>query len=178
MAEKSFRFFATKEDLEAIFLDFQQSTDVRYYKYGRSSELREVSDITKTASFGMNTSGSHINNQWLICPANIIPQKRINEAILDKRIFFIDQMENYNSIIVDVGGVYKDSALFPTEISTLWYDNEIAKALYNALRKVCQKHTKTIKGYMVAENAYLNAEQYRFCKISIGSPVEYDFRIE
>lgn len=31
-----------------IFLTFQQSTDVRYYKCGRFSELSAVSDVTKT----------------------------------------------------------------------------------------------------------------------------------
>lgn len=178
MATRSFRIFATKEDLITIFSAFQHNIDIHYYKCGRSSKLNEVKDITTTAMFGINTSGSHINNQWLICPADIIPQKRLNEQVLEKGVFFIDQMLNCPSIIVDIGGTYQDIALFPTEISTLWYENEIAQKIYGSLRKSCQKHSKTIQKYMVAENAYLNRTQYRFCTINLGSPVGYDFRIE
>lgn len=178
MVTRSFRVFATKKDLETIFFTFQQSTDVRYYKCGQLSELFAVSDVTKTALFGINTSGSHINNQWLICPSNITPQKRKNEAVPDKHIFFIDQMLNPASIVVDFGGICQDNVLFPTEISTLWYENAEAKAFYDSLRKICRKRTKRINGYFVSENAYLHKDQYRFCTISIKSPAEYDLKVE
>ena len=47
MASRSFRIFATKEDLSVIFSEFQKSIKVHYFKCGRSNKLTEVLDITK-----------------------------------------------------------------------------------------------------------------------------------
>ena len=47
MATKSFRIFATKEDLFSIFFDFQQNVKIHYFKCGRMYDLVEISDITK-----------------------------------------------------------------------------------------------------------------------------------
>ena len=145
MAVKRFRFFATKEDLSNIFSAFQYSINVHYYKWGCMSELNEIVDITKTDLFGFNTSGSHINDQWLICPIDIVPQKRTNEALCDRNDFYIDQMINSKSIVVNIGGIYENYALFPTEISTLYYDDSISKQLYDTLKKYVEGMQKLIK---------------------------------
>lgn len=41
MATKSFRIFATKEDLFSIFFDFQQNVKIHYFKCGRMYDLVE-----------------------------------------------------------------------------------------------------------------------------------------
>lgn len=179
MATRSFRIFATKEDLSAIFSDFQKSLKVQYFACGRMNELREICDITNTPLFGINKNGNHVNNQWLICCENVMPLKRKNNRIVEKDIFFIDQELNSSSIIVNLGGVYENQVLFPTEISTIWFENEESKELYTLLKKSCKKFTKcTQNGYMIGENAYLNKMRYRFCTISIDSPEIYDLKVE
>ncbi|MGN8642751.1 hypothetical protein ACTNC9_02865 [Catenibacterium mitsuokai] len=47
MTARSFRMFATKEDLISIFNDFQHNNEIQYFKCGRMDDLIEISDITK-----------------------------------------------------------------------------------------------------------------------------------
>lgn len=65
MATKSFRIFATKEDLFSIFFDFQQNVKIHYFKCGRMYDLVEISDITKDTLFGINQKGNLLNSQYL-----------------------------------------------------------------------------------------------------------------
>lgn len=122
MVSRSFRIFATKEDLSAIFSEFQRNMKVHYFKCGRSNELTETWDITKEKLLGVNVHGKHLGDQWLVCPEHVIPQKRKNDMIQDESIFFIDQMLNSVSAIVALGGIYHEEAIFPTEISTINID--------------------------------------------------------
>ena len=141
MATKSFRIFATKEDLFSIFFDFQQNVKIHYFKCGRMYDLVEISDITKDTLFGINQKGNLLNSQWLVC--------------------------------------YEDKALFPTEISTIWYEKTESKELYTMLKKSCKKYTAcTQHGYLIGKNALLSKEKYRFCTISIDSPQIYDLKLK
>ena len=174
MSTKSFRIFATKDDLISIFNDFQQDNKIQYFKCGRMNNLIEIYDITKETCFGINLKGNHINNQWLVCSSNTTPVKRKNKFFVDN-IFFIDQELNKASIIIDIGGLYEKQALFPTEISTIWYENENSKHLYTMLKKSCKKFTHcTQNGYLIGKEAYSKIEYYRFCTISVDSPSTYD----
>ena len=67
MTTRSFRIFATKEDLFSIFLDFQQNVKTHYFKCGRMYDLIETSDITKDTLLGINQKGNLLNSQWLVC---------------------------------------------------------------------------------------------------------------
>ena len=179
MATKSFRIFATKEDLFSIFFDFQQNVKIHYFKCGRMYDLVEISDITKDTLFGINIKGNHTNNQWLICHNDTIPLKRKNNMCLDKFIFFLDQELNESSVVINIGGVYEDNALFPTEISTIWYEDAESQELYTMLKKSCEKYTTcTQNGYLIGKNALLCKEKYRFCTISIDSPQIYDLKLK
>ena len=178
MTTRSFRMFATKEDLISIFNDFQQNKEIQYFKCGRMDDLIEISDITKEPHFGINLRGNHINNQWLVCLSGTTPIKRKNKFCLDN-IFFIDQELNKASILIDIGGHYESQALFPTEISTIWYENEMSKHLYTMLKKSCKKFTHcTQNGYLIGNDAYSKRESYRFCTISIDSPSSYDLKFK
>lgn len=179
MVTRSFRIFAMREDLSAVFSDFQKNIKIHYFKCGRMNELRETDDITNIPLFGIDKNGSHVNNQWLICRKNVIPLKRKNNMVAEKDIFFIDQELNSSSIILNLGGGYENRALFPTEISTIWFENEESKELYTMLKKSCNKFMKcTQNGYMIGENAYLNKMRYRFCTMGIDSSDMYDLKVE
>ena len=152
VASRSFRIFATKEDLSVIFSEFQKSIKVHYFKCGRSNELTETRDITKEKLLGVNVHGKHLGDQWLVCPEHVIPQKRKNDMIQNGSIFFIDQMLNSVSVIVALGGIYHEEAVFPTEISTIWYENPESKRFFLELKKICKRHSRcTIEGYMVGK---------------------------
>lgn len=179
MLSRSFRIFATKEDLIGIFLDFQHNIKIHYFKCGRIYDLIKAADITKDTLFGINTNGNHPNNRWLVCHSDMIPLKRINNMCLDNNIFFLDQELNESSIVINIGGIYEDKALFPTEISTMWYENTESKELYTMLKKSCKKYVACTKnGYLIGKDAYLYKNQYRFCTIGIDSSQIYDLKFE
>ena len=93
--------------------------------------------------------------------------------------FFLDQELNKETIIINIGGIYENQALFPTEISTIWYENETSKRLYTKLKKSCKKLMHcTQNGYLIGERAYSKREYYRFCTISIDSPPTYDLKFK
>ena len=178
MTTRSFRMFATEEDLISIFIDLQKNYEIHYFKCGRMDDLIQISDITKEPHFGINIRGNHINNQWLVCLNNTTPIKRKNKFCSDD-IFFIDQDLNKASIIIDIGGLYENQALFPTEISTIWYENETSKHLYTMLKKSCKKFTHCKQnGYLIGKDAYSKREYYRFCTISIDNPSTYDLKLK
>ena len=179
MATKSFRIFATKEDLFSIFFDFQQNVKIHYFKCGRMYDLVEISDITKDTLFGINQKGNLLNSQWLECYNDTMPLKRKNNKCLDSYIFFLDKEVNEYSAVINIGKKKKKKTMFPTEISTIWYEKTESKELYTMLKKSCKKYTAcTQHGYLIGKNALLCKEKYRFCTISIDSPQIYDLKLK
>lgn len=179
MLSRSFRIFATKEDLIRIFLDFQHNIKIHYFKCGRIYDLIETANITNGAFLCISTKGNHTNNRWLVCHKDVIPLKRKNNMCQDNSIFFLDQELNESSVVINIGGIYEDKALFPTEISTIWYENIESKELYTMLKKSCEKYVACTKnGYLIGKDAYLYKNQYRFCTIGIDSPQIYDLQFE
>lgn len=172
MASRSFRCFADKEDLIEIFNDFQSRYDVFFYKYGRADSVKRMDDITKADLFGINTTGSHIGNLYLAICSEFLCKVGVEKVI------FIDQKLNPESVVIDIGGTYENDCLLPTEISTIWYENESSKFLYNALKRTVKRHTAITKnGYCICKNAYLNKNNFRFVTIDVKSPKEYDLKI-
>ncbi|HJC49266.1 MAG TPA: hypothetical protein H9754_01575 [Candidatus Anaerostipes avistercoris] len=161
--------FGTKKDLENIFNEFQKSNIVNYYRCGKS-DSNKITDITKTDNFGVPLSGSHIGNQYLLIKGDKIVRldnyKHINQKL------------NGTSIVIDLGGLYAENTILPTTISTIWYDNESSKKIYNNLKSIVKKYSVSIvNGYMVLKNAYDKKEQLRFVTISVQGPKEYDLKI-
>lgn len=169
MSSRSFRAFGTKEDLENIFNEFQKNNIVKYYRCGKS-DSNEIIDITKMDNFGFNLSGSHIGNQYLVIKGD-------ETILLDnhKRIY---QKSNRTSVVIDLGGLYDENTILPTTVSTIWYDNENSKKIYNSLKSIMKRRSvRIVNGYMVLKNAYEEKEELRFATISVQSPKEYDLEL-
>ncbi len=170
MISRSLRVFGTKKDLENIFNEFQENNIVNYYRCGKSDSNNKITDITKTDNFGFSLSGSHIGNQYLVIKGDEIVQldnyKHINQKL------------NETSIVIDLGGLYAENIILPTTLSTIWYDNESSKKIYNNLRSIIKRYSVNIvNGYMILKNAYDKKEQLRFVTISVQSPKEYDLKL-
>lgn len=177
----SFRIFATKKDLINIFLSLQHDFEIYYVPTYSDKQDIQIKDILSIPNFGINTSGKKIgNNQYLIFYQRSICHWRtikVKDIIKEKYSALID--ENIENIIIDVGGLYNDSIVFPTEISTIHYENELSKKLFNDLKRVVRKNTSVTKsGYIICHNAYKQRNQYRFCTINAQSPKEYDLKVE
>lgn len=168
MRARSFKIFGTKTDLENIFKDFQTNNTIKYYKCGKNPNT-EITNITTLDNFGISLNGNHIGNQYLIIQSNEIIQVDSHNHI--------SQDLNQTSIVIDLGGLYYEdkNIILPTTISTIWYDNENSRNIYNHLKRISKKYSSTtINGYMILQNAYAQKDQSRFKTISVHSPAEYD----
>lgn len=184
MKKRSFRVYAEKEDLENVFKEFQNTLAVYYVP--AYSDTGEVSfdDIMNIADLGVNFNGSHIGNVHILAFLKTTEclwrsyQYRENNG-KEKRRYSTLAAGNSSCISIALNGIYKEDAIFPTEISTMHYDEEDAKKLYNELKKIFRRHAvKIIQGYYICPNAYKYKSQYRFCKIDIKSPREYDLEVD
>lgn len=179
--QRSFRIFATKEDLENIFMSLQQNWQIYYVPTYSDHPSIQIKDLLSISKFGINTTGRRIgNNQFLIFFQGCTCHWRefeIKDTTRKKYTSLND--ENIENIFVDLGGLYNNSILFPTEVSTMHYENEFSNHLFKVLKRIVRKHTSlTRNGYIICKNAYQQRNQYRFCTIDAKSPKEYDFVIE
>ena len=182
---RSFRAFMEKEDLENTFMQFQNNLQVFYAPTYSDNGPVTIADITQIADFGINFRGSHIgNNQFRVffqnrqcvwrqyqCPSSD------NKKMITRNTTFCD--ENTELIDLDLGGIYKEDNIFPTEIGTIYYENENVKKLFSELKKCFRKNSKKIvNGYYIGNKAFANRKKYRFCTIDIKSPQEFDLQID
>jgi hypothetical protein len=180
---RSFRAFATKEDLHSLFTEFQNVLSIYYCPTYSDTGIINIDDITEIETLGVNRYGNHMgNNQFFVFGSDRKCTWRHYQCQGEKgtitRCSSICD-ENIDSIAIDLGGIYEDSNLFPTTISTMHYDNECAKELYDCLMKIFRKcSVKRVRGYFICPNAYEKKAKYRFCTIDTKSSREYDLIIE
>lgn len=182
METRRFRAFAHKEDLQVIFKSFQSRLDVYYVP--AYSDIGEIflDDITTIENLGINFYGSHFGNMqmlvllrqteclWRSYQCGGEKEQRTQYSTLNAG--------NVECISLELNGVYQENAIFPTEISTMYYDNEIGKRLFDELRRIFRKQAvKTVRGYYICPKAYEYKEKYRFCTIDIKSPPAYDLQV-
>lgn len=184
MKIRRFRAYGEKDDLRAVFEEFQTRLEIRYVPaYSDSGEIF-YNSITDIENLGVNFHGSHIGNmQMLIFRKDAeyrwrpIPYSR-GTGREAGRLCALSE-ENSGFICADLNGVYRENAIFPTEISTMHYDGETAKRMYDELRKIFRRQAvKAVNGAWICPGAYEHRERYRFCTIDIKSPPEYDLSVE
>ena len=162
MISRSFRVFGTKKDLENIFNEFQKNNIVNYYRCGKS-DSNKITDITKTDNFGFSLNGSHIGNQYLVIKSDKIVR-------LDN-YKHINQKSNETSIVIDLGGLYAENTILPTTVSTIWYDNESSKKIYNNLKSIIKKYSVSmVNGYMILKNVYDKKRAIKICDYKCSKP--------
>ena len=182
MAKRGFRTFATKEDLQSIFIQFESAINVYYVPTYSDTGVVEIDSIMKIESLGVNRWGSHIGDQFLVFPKD---KKCIwreyqykNGADLATRYTTLCD-ENVERIDLHLGGIYDSNNLFPTTISTMHYENESSKILFDKIKKVIRSYSvQTIRGYFICPSAYEKRAEYRFCTIEIKTPKEYDLTVQ
>ena len=182
MIKRSFRAFSTKDDLQNVFPQLENAWDVYYVPTYSDTGIVEIDSIDKTESFGINESGSHLGKQFLAFHGGrecIWREYQWKSDTGLKTRFTTLCDENEECINISLGGIYERNNLFPTTISTIHYENEFSKKLYDELKKLFRRlAVKTIDSYLICPDAYNKREEYRFCKIDFKSPKEYDLTFQ
>ena len=183
MKVRRFRFYAKREDLQAILEEFQSKFDVYYVPTYSDEGPVFFKDAAGLPDLGTNFFGSHKGNKQILAFSGTIAcswkeyRWRDHEKGGIRYTSLCD--ENIERIDIDLNGVYQEKAIFPTEIATLHYDNAAVKKLFDGLKIIVRRQSvKTVNGCFICKGAYEDKETYRFCTINIKSPEEYDLKVE
>ena len=180
---RRFRFFAVKEDLLNIFTVFESKAEVRYYQCGNFANTAEpfaIQSMLEYEKLGRCYTSSHVGNQFLVMYRSDKIQDRQGKILAGPFRRCVDQMSTPHSIVLNLKGIYGDSAIIVSEAGTIHYENAKAKALFDAFKAACHSRIvmeKTVNGYLVGKNAYLRKDIMRFVTIDIKSPIEYDLNL-
>lgn len=184
MKIRRFRAYGEREDLQAIFEEFQNKLGIYYVP--TYSDIGEIiyQSITDIKEVGINFHGSHIGNmQMLIFLENTKCHWRTyqykNDAEHEITRYTVLDAGNSGYICIDLNGIYNENAIFPTTISSMHYDNDSVKRMFDELKKIFRKQAiKTVNGAYICPKAYEHRARYRFCTINIKSPPEYDLDVK
>lgn len=180
--KRSFRLFALKRDLQEIFKEFQHQLDVYYVPTYSDAGKISLDDVTAIENLGINFYGSHCGNMQMLvflrsteCLWRSYPCEKDGNRITRYSTLCAGNAECIN---VDLNGLYQDSAIFPTEISTMYYDNEAGKQLFDEMKKIVRRQAaKVVNGYYICPNAYEHKKNYRFCTVDIKSSPKQDLQV-
>ncbi|MCM1540918.1 MAG: hypothetical protein NC121_06605 [Blautia sp.] len=184
MKTRRFRFYAEKEDLQTVFQEYQSKLKIYYVPaYSDTGEI-SYGSIMDMENLGVNFRGSHNGNmQMFIFPEEIEclwkAYQYNGENKQYKTRYSTLMAENTACILIDFNGIYQENTIFPTEISTVHYDDSTSKMLYDELKKIVRKQSaKTVNGAYICPKAYEHREKYRFCTMDMKSPPEHDLKVE
>ena len=184
MGIKRFRAYAVKEDLQNVFNEFQGKIEI-YYVPAYSDERKiSYSSIMDIENLGVNFHGIHQGNMQMLIflkSTECLWRTYVCRGSNGQDITRYSTLGAGNSacICVDFNGLYKENAIFPTEISTMNYDDTSVKRLYDELKRTFRRQAvKAVNGCYICPKAYEQKEKYRFCTIDIKSPPEYDLKVE
>lgn len=172
-------FFGTKNDLLPGIKNLESNVDLKYVLCGlfNSSKQKIYVSILDYKNLFKHINGDHVfNDRFLVVNKDEnISIRKVPQVIGVK--YAIDQLDNPNSVIFEVGGIYKEKNLIHGRISTVSNTFE-AKALFKELSTHITKGFKKIGTYYVGEDAYsFGKNGGRLITIGIKTPIEYDLRI-
>ncbi len=163
--------------------EFQDKIEI-YYVQAYSDE-RKISygSILDIENLGVNFHGFHQGNMQMLIflkSTECLWRTYVCQGSNGQDITRYSALGAGNSacICFDYNGLYKENAIFPTEISTINYDEITVKRLYDELKRTFRRQAvKTVNGCYICPKVYEQKEKYRFCTIDIKSPPEYGLKV-
>ena len=152
---RSIHFFAAEGDLAPVF-DAVESTSALQYVW---ASMCDTSDVLRLRTYqeipriGIASSGdSNSEPFWLVADTAVtisveaIPQKQGGTR------YVADQWMNPQTVVLTLGGVFKDIAVIPGEVSTCTTDPD-SRRLLERFRKEIPKRFVRIQSYWVGPQA-------------------------
>ncbi|MFH2045809.1 MAG: hypothetical protein ABIK92_11765 [Pseudomonadota bacterium] len=173
-------FFATKNDLIPRIKDVETSIDVHYFLCGQfdTKKVIEYASLLNIRDIGISTLGKAIlSDMYLVLPKR--KNVKLQKVYLKKGgvQYAIDQGANPKSIIICIGGIFKNQCLISSSIGTIG-TLKISNDLFQKYSKLLTKGFTKVKSYYVGQEAMQMLEAgYRLITIGIDSPKEYDLAL-
>lgn len=147
-------FFATRSDVFKGLKEIELAWKIKYIKRRAydSQDYMICDSIDNFDNFGINTSGDHQSESYLVLDNSIPAIAREVKQSTGGVKYFIDQMENKSSIVFWPGGLYETDYLICGHIATL-SDDKASQELYKYFTKIFIKGYKKIGRYYVGIEA-------------------------
>lgn len=171
-------FFTTKLDLIKIIQNVEQNIQLKYIETNSydSSEIKVYDSLEEYENIGINLSGDHQSESFLVLEKNdqlnIREVKQINSGVK----YYVDQMENENSIVIWPGGIYKNHYLICGHAGTINKTPESKKILNIFNKNIKKQCNQKIGRYYIGKDAQKLFNQIRFITINVNQSEEYDVK--
>lgn len=169
-------FFATKSDLLALFRSVETTGPLSFIPYGDSRSERAFDVYTSGAS--LPRVGEAAGDSSSLCDIYVVT--RDPSSIRTRHVsansgprFLVDQLENPDTITINVGGALAPVALLRGTISTA-SDTPASKSLFSLWKRHAQSLWKSHRGVLVGADAETSWLAGTRLTGSIHSPPEYD----
>jgi hypothetical protein len=155
MATKQLHFFAEIEDIKQILASVEASDNIQYCEAGifNSFDVPLYSSYTEMPSLGYVESGDWNHNKfYAVYPKGYEIKKR--EVPLKKGgiNYAIYQDNNPPTIILKLGGIFKDGVMIAGSIGTI-SDDSFSINLFNKYRNLIKKSFTKIGTFYLGSNA-------------------------
>ena len=157
-----------------LYHDFEDYVEAKAYS---SKEINEYYSLEEYKDIGINKSGNHVTERFLVVEKDYTVKVREVLQSDDKVMYYVDQKNNENSVVFWPGGVYDNKYLICGHMGTIHLEDK-SKLIFDIIQKNIKKKCKTKVGrYYVGEEAKNLYGDMRFITISINQPSEYDLKL-
>jgi len=172
-------FFATKNDITEVVNAVDQAMSLKYVRYGSYPVDQKYEIIERGAdipNLGIAKADQNVGcTKYVVtekaCPINLEHYTRTN----GEARYTIDQLLNYDSVVLTPAGAYADKAVIEGEVSTV-SNSPVAQAMMKKFASALRKHFEKIgRAYVGPEAAQLLDQGYRLTQ-ALQSPVGSDVR--
>lgn len=150
---KQVYFYCLKEEFKIIFKYLETTFKVKYAKAGLLDEKSYC-----FTSLSENFDYEVISSDWNSLDKYLILRDEddlINREVLQRKggiKFAVDQLENNNSLVLFLGGLYKEEAIIASKIVSISKDL-FPKEFMKELSKYLKKEFVNVNGFYVSKSA-------------------------
>jgi len=152
---KSIHFFATKHDLESLFVAVESQRPLKYTQAGmfEAPETITFASGLQLPNLGFTPTGEHtLEPFWLITDANTKVQVEVVPQRHGGTRYGIDPGLNPESVVIWPGGVFEKSCVIAGQVGTAMI-NPISTELVNLFARQIRRYFKRIKSFYVGPEA-------------------------
>ena len=173
---KRIPFFATRNDLLLVLSELEEKRQIKYTRAGRQegSESRVWESGANLPGLGRAAGDQAVAcDSFLIfdgiCTINVVSREMLSG---DDR-YDVDQGENPNTVILNVGGEWIDGSLISGSVTTV-SASPISQSLMRTLHSGIKKHFTRVRAFWVGPEALSALRSGKRLTYAVQSPPEYD----
>jgi len=175
LAMSSIQFFATADDLRMLFEHVEATQQLTYTRAGHlhGREAESYTSGRDLPNLGAASSDAAITcDAYLVTPrASTVVLRQIDARI--GRILTVDQLLNPDTVIINVGGLYRPGVLIASTVGTA-HDTPVSRVLFASWRRPIRRLWTKRNAAFVGPRALGILQAGGRLTWTVAAPREYD----